>query len=190
MADSNEQTASPALEVDSRELEAFRQQLLQVFLRGHLTFEGVAGLSEESILGMAVYARDLAEEGQLEDARELLSSLAQLEPQLGYVYSCLGAVEMQLADLDAAAAALRRALALAPDDIAANANLGEVYLEQGRFEAAARYLRAAIELDPESADPFAERARALAAITTAARREADEQGPQAFGRLQAVRAAS
>ena len=170
-------------QVDSQELKKFRDQLLQTFLRGQSSFEQALGLSEENILGMALYARQLAEEGQLEDARELLASLAQFEPQLGYVYTCLGAVEMQLDDADAAIQALHRALELTPDDIAANTHLGELYLEQGKFDRSAEYFRAAVDLDPEGSDPFANRARALASIVVAVAKEVDERGSDALDEM-------
>jgi tetratricopeptide (TPR) repeat protein len=165
-------------EYDIQQLKDLREQLIQSLLGGHKTLLEAVGLGQDDILGLALYARQLAQEGRLDVARELLTSLATLDAENGYVQICLGCVEMQLGETETAIATFERALELEPDSIAAHTHLGELLLETADLERAAIHIHRAVELDPKGADPFAARARTLAATVVAFAKEVERRGPE------------
>ncbi|MFN7960827.1 MAG: tetratricopeptide repeat protein [Thermoanaerobaculia bacterium] len=165
-------------QVDPQQFLAFRDQLLKTFLGGHDTLLAALGLGDEDVLGLALYARQLAQEGRLDSAKALLVSLASLDKGNAYVHLCLGSVLMQLGEAEPAIEALEKALSLDPDDIAAHTHLGELYLEQGDLEQAGIHIHRAVELDPQGTNPFAARARALAATVVSFAREVERHGPE------------
>lgn len=130
-------------------------------LHGHRSVKQALGLSDEQIYAWAGMACQLAEQGNYQDARALLESLAVVDPDNAFVHNCLGTLYMRLDEADRAAGELLFALGREPHDISALVNLGELYLEAGDRAAAARYLTRAIELDKDQKAPHAQRARAL-----------------------------
>jgi len=61
---------------------------------------------------------------------------------------------------------------LDPSNVEAYANRGELLIQKGNFLQAAEDFKKAIDLDPDGENPVANRARALAAIVTAALKQA------------------
>lgn len=166
-----------------QELQQLHSDLVasvQTMLQGQATFKDALGLDTDGILALAVYARELADQGRLDDAQTLLEGLVVLEPQNGYLHTCLGALYMQKGFHDAARAEFLYALAHNGDDTAANTYLGELHIDAGNLEAAVDYLRRAVELDPEARDPYANRARTLAAMVATIAREVEQKGPEAL----------
>ncbi|HVS02008.1 MAG TPA: tetratricopeptide repeat protein [Thermoanaerobaculia bacterium] len=153
-------------------------------LGGQETFRDALGLEEENILALAVFARELVDQGRLDDAQTLLEGLVVLDPQNGYLHTCLGALYMQKGFHDSAIVEFRYALRQDPDDVAANTYLGELYLEAGDLDASVTYLERAVSLDPPGQDPYANRARTLAALVATIAREVQEKGPEALEDLQ------
>lgn len=149
-------------------------------LQGHDTFKEALGLDEERILALAVFARELVEQGRLDDAQTLLEGLVVLDPQNGYLHTCLGALYMQKGYDDAAMAEFHYALEQDATDVAANTYLGEIYLEEGDLESSVTYLQAAVNADPEGNDPYANRARTLAALVVTIAQEVEAKGPAAM----------
>lgn len=170
-------------EYDVEALEKVREELIAALLQGHDSVLGALGLDDNAILAMALYARQLGEEGRLETARDLLETLSSLAPENSYVYCCLGSACMQLGEHENATNALKRAVELDPNDITANTHLGELALEAGDLESAAQYLKKAVSLDPEGKDPFANRARGLAVAVVTVARTVQEKGPEALEAL-------
>jgi tetratricopeptide (TPR) repeat protein len=148
---------------------------VQEMLQGHETFKDALGLDNENILALAVYARELVDNGRLDDAQTLLEGLVVLDPQNPYLHTCLGALYMQKGYAEHAKAEFLYSLSLDDSDIAANTYLGELHVE-----AAVKYLTRAVELDPESRDPYANRARTLAAMVSTIAREVAEKGEGAL----------
>jgi uncharacterized protein (TIGR02996 family) len=73
----------------------------------------------------------------------------------GHLYSAIGRLQHNQLNLDAAAAAYARRVAVAPNDSAAHYDLGEVHRAQGRLDAALTEFLTAALLDPASARAFA-----------------------------------
>jgi tetratricopeptide (TPR) repeat protein len=168
------------------ELQQLHENLkksLADMLGGHDNLRDAMGLDSERVTALALYARELVDQGRLADAQTLLEGLVMLDPQNAYVHTCLGALYMQLKENDAAIAELGYAARLDPTDTAANTHLGELLLERGEFDASADYLRKAIEADPKGEDPFANRARTLAMMVATIAREVQERGPQALDEI-------
>lgn len=153
---------------------------VQELLGGADTFKEALGLDEEQILALAVFARELVEQGRVDDAQTLLEGLVVLDPQNGYLHTCLGAIYMQKGFNDAAMAEFLYALKQDDSDVAAATYLGELYLDAGDLESSVKYLQIAVDLDPEGRDPYANRARTLAALVATIAREVQEKGPEAL----------
>jgi Flp pilus assembly protein TadD len=153
---------------------------VQEMLQGHETFKDALGLDNDNILALAVYARELVDNGRLDDAQTLLEGLVVLDPQNAYLHTCLGALYMQKGYAEHAKAEFLYALSLDDADTAANTYLGELHVEGGNLEAAVKYLTRAVELDPESRDPYANRARTLAAMVSTIAREVAQKGEGAL----------
>ena len=71
-------------------------------LAGHDSFRAAMGLDDEQVLALAVFARELVDQGRLDDAQTMLEGLVVLDPQNGYLHTCLGALYMQKGFNDAA----------------------------------------------------------------------------------------
>lgn len=171
----------------TQEVQELHTQLVSTvgeMLGGHETFRDALGLDDEQILALAVFARELVDQGRLDDAQTMLEGLVVLDPQNAYLHTCLGALYMQKGFNDAAMLELTYALHRDPKDVAAATYLGELFLEAGDLEGAVKYLEQAVNLDPEGKDPYANRARMLAALVATIAREVQEKGPDALKDLQ------
>jgi Flp pilus assembly protein TadD len=125
------------------------------------TVKAAIGMSDEQIYACCALACQLAEQGNLTDANELLSGLSVIDPENAYIHSCLGSLYMRLEQRDLAAGEFLFALSLNPNDIAATTNLAELYFETKELKEAEKYLKQAILLDPTKQNAFGNRARAL-----------------------------
>ena len=155
-------------------------QTVDEMLQGQDTFRDALGLDDENILALAVFARELVEQGRVDDAQTLLEGLVVLDPQNGYLHTCLGAIYMQKNFNDAALVEFAYALRQDEEDIAAHTYLGEIYLEEGDMQSSVKHLQAAVDLDPDARDPYANRARTLAALVATVAKEVQERGPEAL----------
>ncbi|MEO8713654.1 MAG: hypothetical protein ABI369_01435 [Acetobacteraceae bacterium] len=100
-----------------------------------------------------------AERGEhLEDARRMIVTAAQAEPNDGAIVDSLGIVMLRQGDVAGAIAALERATELMPDDATVNGHLGDAYAAAGRRLEAGYEWRRALMLHPEPEE--AERLRA------------------------------
>lgn len=122
------------------------------------------GLDPEAVSALIQTARQLAEQGRLDETQTLLEGLVVLYPQEAYLHTALGCVYMRKGWVEDAVAAFQCALVRDPADVAAHAYLGELYLTQGRVAAALPHLQAAVEADPGGTHPYANRARLLSGL--------------------------
>jgi predicted O-linked N-acetylglucosamine transferase (SPINDLY family) len=97
---------------------------------------------------MQLLAVILAQQGQLEEAEDLLAVVAENRPQQSAVWVNLGETRRQRGRLLAAEEALRRAVTLDPHFVEAHYNLGVLLKEVGRDEEAAASYRRALERNP------------------------------------------
>jgi chemotaxis protein methyltransferase CheR len=91
-------------------------------------------------------ARALADQGGLEEARDLCEAVlarSRLDPE---AYLLLAAIHQERGELAAALAALRRAIYLAPDSAPAHFLLGSLFLRQGQRRRAQRSLETVVDL--------------------------------------------
>lgn len=171
----------------TQEVQELHTQLVSTvneMLGGKDSFRDALGIDDEQVLALAVFARELVDQGRLDDAQTMLEGLVVLDPQNGYLHTCLGALYMQKGFNEAAAVEFAYALHRDDKDIAAATYLGELYLEAGDLEGAVQYLEQAVNLDPEQRDPYANRARMLAALVATIAREVQDKGPDALKDLQ------
>lgn len=168
------------------ELQQMHEDLkkgLAELLGGHSNLLDALGFDRDKVNALALFSRELVDQGKISDAQTILEGLVMLDPQNNYVHSCLGAIYMRQGQSDAALVELAYALKLDPTDMAANTHLGELFLERGDLEKSADHLRKAIEADPNGSDPFANRARTLAMMVAAIAREVQEKGPGALDEI-------
>jgi tetratricopeptide (TPR) repeat protein len=71
--------------------------------------------------------------------------------QQSVVYQKIGSIHAELAELDQAASAYKKALEFTPDSIDARLGLGDVYLRQGRTEDSLNEYNRSVAADPKSA---------------------------------------
>jgi tetratricopeptide (TPR) repeat protein len=70
--------------------------------------------------------------------------------QRSVVYQKIGSIHTELAELEQAASAYRKALEFTPDSVDAQLGLGDVYLQQGRTEDSLNEYNRALAMDPKS----------------------------------------
>ncbi len=142
---------------------------LQQFADGEITGQELHALTGPQMLYIAVQGFRMFEEGKLDQARALFGALTQLDPKEPYYRTALGAVLVQLGDIDGAIVNLAKAIELNPNEIAAYVNRGECYLRDGKIAEAAEDFAMAVQLEkklpPEDTQTRAlvSRARVLAA---------------------------
>lgn len=154
-------------------------QELQATLRtvlGDGSWKDVLDLGPEDLAVLVQTARQMAEQGRLDEARTILEGLVVLAPREGYLHTALGCVYMRMGWVEDAVAAFQCALALDETDVAAHTYLGELYLTRGQVEAAVAHLQAAVERDPGGTDPYANRARLLSGLVAALARSVPAGG--------------
>lgn len=163
------QPAFPAL------AETFTEENLEAFVRGDGTLAQVLGVRAEEAYGIAQLAYNLAESGQLDDAAALAEGLVVLNPEDPYFHSLVASIYIRQERTDEALSFLDQALEIAPDDVAARVNRGEIRLNRGELEAALEDFQHAIDRDPEGVDPSGNRARMLVGVATLVLQQAVER---------------
>ncbi|NLI45558.1 MAG: tetratricopeptide repeat protein [Acidobacteria bacterium] len=156
-----------------------RPDVVTQLLNGDLTTAQLVSLDARQTAALLHAGHLLYTEGRWQQAADIFSGLAVLDPQNPYVHGMLGAIRQQEGNLPAALAHYTRCLELAPGDPAAWTNRGEILLRSGRLEEAARDLAEAVRHDPDGRHPAAHRARLLAALAQDALRAATKGGPAA-----------
>ncbi|MCS7311326.1 MAG: tetratricopeptide repeat protein [Acidobacteria bacterium] len=131
---------------------------------GESRWEEALGLNPEALSVLIPMARQLAEQGRLDEAQALFEGLVVLYPQEAYLHTALGCVYMRKGWTEDAIAAFQCALNRDPADVAAHTYLGELHLARGEVEAALRHLAQAVGLDSTGTDPYANRARLLSGL--------------------------
>jgi tetratricopeptide (TPR) repeat protein len=107
-----------------------------------------------------------AKRGDLDRAMEEMTALVDPdEPDAGEALAVLGGLHVTLRQWDKAIELLDRAVALAPDSVAARGQRARALVETGRHEEALADYDRAIALGPDDADHHAGRAKALALLT-------------------------
>ncbi len=102
----------------------------------------------------------LQECGRASEALPLALALAQAQPSSPAAFQCLARVLADLADQEAAEAAWRQAITLAPDDAALHYEFGCWAHAQGRFADARELASAAARLAPQWFEPHVRAAQA------------------------------
>lgn len=148
------------------DLEAtFTAENMGKFVRREATLAQLMGITIDQTYAIAEYAYKLFQEGRIREARQIFEALTIQNPIDGYMHFMLGAIYWKLDMPEEAVEEYGTAIQLDAKNIAAYVNRGEILLQHGEFEDALEDLRMAIDLDKKGDDPFALRARALAAAT-------------------------
>ncbi|MBW2981510.1 tetratricopeptide repeat protein [Candidatus Woesearchaeota archaeon] len=77
--------------------------------------------------------------GKLNEAISEYETAIRLDPVYAAAYNNLGVAKGRIKDFDGAAAALKKAIEIKPEDIKAHNNLGNIYLRQRHLEALGEY---------------------------------------------------
>lgn len=139
----------------------FLRTSLPKVVQGHRSVKEALNFTDEQLYAWAAMACQLAEQGNRQDAHALLEGLAVIEPDNGFLHSCLGTFYFQIGEKALAIGELRFALSKNGKDISANLNLAELYFESRDYQQAQQYAQQAIDLDETGNDPSGLRARAL-----------------------------
>jgi predicted Zn-dependent protease len=142
-------------------LANFLRHSLPKAVQGHRSVKSALAMSDEQLYAWAGIACKMAEQGNCDEARDILEGLAVIDPDNAYIHSCLGTLYMRLNEKDLAAGEFIVTLAKDPADRVAAVNLGELYLESGNQTEAKKYLEMTIELANNPADYFSQRADTL-----------------------------
>lgn len=84
--------------------------------------------------------------GDFQSAAKLLRQELRQYPKDIELWNLLGIAETELKQLESAKSAFERGLALAPNSVSLNENIGFLFFRQGDYESAKKYLRRAVEL--------------------------------------------
>lgn len=102
--------------------------------------------------------RALAHE-EFSAARDLLGAMVEEHPAWADAWALLSSAHLALSEVDAATAAVERAVALAPEAFLPRMKTGELWLRLGDIETAEREFLAAVRAtEPDTADAVAARA--------------------------------
>ncbi|NLK08529.1 MAG: tetratricopeptide repeat protein [Firmicutes bacterium] len=96
----------------------------------------------------------LTEIGELEEAKEAIQKLIELEGHSSFAYNKLGVIFARSEDLGRAKTCFENALTIEPESAPALSNLGNVYRENGDLDGAIRLYKSAIEYDPDYATAY------------------------------------
>ena len=133
------------------------------YLKGEISLQELQGVTSREMMELASTGYSLLNQGQSAKALAIFEGLAAMAPKIAWFQTAIGVVHMGADRLDAARAALDKAVALDAANLAARVNRGEVLLRQGELVKAAQDFKKAIQLDPKGEDPLTRRAQALAA---------------------------
>lgn len=97
----------------------------------------------------AMYGEIYLSQGKLKDALAQFEAALKVDPKRATNWSRVGYIHSQLGDREAAKSAIRKALALNPNDFNALEALGEINLKEDRFDEAVKHLVAAAEAAPD-----------------------------------------
>ena len=140
----------------------YSEERVARWIRGEISLQELMAVSGPEMLKMAQIGFRMYEIGRYEEAENIFRGLGTLDPKQSYYQTALGAVFLARDDLPNAEAALTKAIALNPTEIASYVNRGEVFLRQGKTKEAIADLKKAVALDKAGTDPLAKRARVLA----------------------------
>jgi len=172
-----------ALEAEPRNADAMRELARSLDAGGHpeeaeAAFRRAIELRPDSWAAYKDLARYTLGRGRVADALPLFQRVVELTPDNYIGHANLGAAQFHLGELERAAEAMERSLALRPSPLAYS-NLGTIRYYQQRFGEAVAAFRKSVELTPADAAAWGELADALRAAGR--REEAREASRQAVG---------
>jgi tetratricopeptide (TPR) repeat protein len=147
----------------------YSQERIEKYVKGEINGQQLHAVSGPEMLYMAVQGFRMFEEGKLEQAKLIFEGLSALDPKEAYYQTALGAVLIQMEDIERALFHLSEAIKLNPKEIAAFVNRGECFLREGKIQEAAEDFAQAVTLEkslpPEDKQTrlLVQRARVLAA---------------------------
>jgi tetratricopeptide (TPR) repeat protein len=101
---------------------------------------------------LKVKAKRLIEEGETEEAREILLEAMRMDPDDKTVRMLSAAVQCQAGKYGDAVFVLTELIKEYPEDATAYITLGTAYFGQGKYEDAAKEINKALEIDPSSSE--------------------------------------
>ena len=131
------------------------------FYAGETPLRSLLGVSVDQMADFAGLASRWYSQGRYAQAKVIFQGLAALDESSFYGHAGLGVIALVQEDLELAISHLRRAHELKPDDPTVAVNLGEALLQVGGLQEGVTLLEAAMKQDPEHANPFVNRARAM-----------------------------
>jgi tetratricopeptide (TPR) repeat protein len=106
-------------------------------------------IAQDSAQKAAEYATLQIQNGEFQSAAQLLQQELRQNPKNIELWNLLGIAETELKQPQPAKSAFERGLALAPDSVSLNENIGLLFFRQADYESAKKYLRRAVELSSQ-----------------------------------------
>jgi tetratricopeptide (TPR) repeat protein len=129
-------------------------------------------ITTEQLASAILTVYSLHSQGKYRDAETIAEMLLMIEPSNAYLHLLLASSCQWQQKFQKAIHEYTRTIELQPNDVSAHVNRGEVYLKTGKFLEAFEDLKRASVLNKQPQNPFANRARLLLDMTTAALRAA------------------
>ncbi len=156
-------------------------ELLYAFLDDKISIAELKGIKRNELYRLSEAGFIKFKHGRLEEAEKIFQALIVLDHRNGYFHAMMGAVHQQRGRPIEAIMEYSQAIKLAPKDISAHVNRGELYLRHRNYRKAAEDFRNAIMMDMSGVNLWANRARSLV-IAIKRSMEADSRRPKVSGR--------
>src|SRR5581483_6262560 len=106
-------------------------------------------VAQDTVQNVTKQARQRIQNGDFQSASQLLQQGVQQHPSDVELWNLLGIADAELKQTNAAKRAFEHGLALAPDSVSLNENIGLVFFKQADYETAKKYLGRAVELNSQ-----------------------------------------
>jgi Flp pilus assembly protein TadD len=136
-------------------------EVLYAFLNDKVSIAELKGIKRDELFRLSEAGFIKFKHGRLSEAEKIFQALIILDHRNGYFHAMMGAVHQKRGRPIEAIMEYSQAIKLAPKDIAAYVNRGELYLRHRNFRKAAEDFRSAILMDMSGANLWANRARSL-----------------------------
>ena len=105
--------------------------------------------AQEAAQNVVEQATRQIQSGDFQSATQLLQQQVRQHPKNVELWNLLGISEAELQQAETAKSAFEHGLALAPDSVSLNENIGLLFFWQADYESAKKYLRRAVELNSQ-----------------------------------------
>lgn len=122
---------------------------LEKAAKGEVAFDSLPKSSEDELRSLARFAYMLLQEGKLDRAKRIFTSLTRIAPHIGPFHTGVAEALLREGSLEAAFPEIQKALEINPTDDVALAFRGEIHLRTGKDQEAGEDFLNVIRRDPD-----------------------------------------